>query len=133
MFEDVELRKLVQAAGVSMKAMILLGINCGFGQTDIASRGELPSASPNVATNLYRPHVAEADQLTRAQLAGIGVVSSVPAMEGSAYRDARQIATRDDLARFVTAPAGEVAADFNRTHSTETEQDAPDHGVATQY
>jgi len=35
--EAPELRKLIDAAGVPLKAMILLGINCGFGQTDVAS------------------------------------------------------------------------------------------------
>jgi integrase len=36
MFEAADLRKLLNAAGVQLKAMILLGINCGFGQTDVA-------------------------------------------------------------------------------------------------
>src|SRR5262249_45101002 len=36
MFEAPALRKLINAANVPMKAMILLGINCGFGPTDLA-------------------------------------------------------------------------------------------------
>lgn len=37
MIEAEDLRKLLEAAGTPMKAMILLGLNCGFGQTDVAS------------------------------------------------------------------------------------------------
>jgi integrase len=37
MIEADELRKLIAAAGVPLKAMILLGINAGFGQSDIAN------------------------------------------------------------------------------------------------
>ena len=36
MFEASDLRKLLEAAGAPLKAMILLGINCGFGPTDLA-------------------------------------------------------------------------------------------------
>ena len=37
MFEADELRSLSDAAGVPLKAMILLGINCGFGNADVAN------------------------------------------------------------------------------------------------
>jgi integrase len=37
MFEAGELPKIIDRASYPMKAMILLGINCGFGQTDISS------------------------------------------------------------------------------------------------
>jgi integrase len=37
MIEAVDLRRLITAAGPTMKAMILLGLNCGFGQTDVAN------------------------------------------------------------------------------------------------
>lgn len=37
MFEAAELRRLIAAAGVPLKAMILLGINCGFGNQDVAT------------------------------------------------------------------------------------------------
>ncbi len=36
MFEAEEIRQLLDHADVIMKAMILLGVNCGFGQTDLA-------------------------------------------------------------------------------------------------
>lgn len=39
MFQAPELRQVLNAAGVQMKAMILLGINCGFGNSDC---GKLP-------------------------------------------------------------------------------------------
>jgi hypothetical protein len=39
LFTAEEVRKLLDTAGVQMKAMILLGINCGFGNTDC---GNLP-------------------------------------------------------------------------------------------
>ncbi len=37
MFEAAELRTILDAAKQPMRAMILLGANCGFGQTDIAN------------------------------------------------------------------------------------------------
>jgi integrase len=37
MFEPIELRKIIGAAGVQLKAMILLGVNCGFGNMDVAT------------------------------------------------------------------------------------------------
>ncbi len=37
MFTAAEVRKLIQKAAQPMKAMILLGINCGFGNHDVAS------------------------------------------------------------------------------------------------
>jgi integrase len=37
MFEAEELRKILAAAGTPLKAMILLGVNCGFGNHDVAS------------------------------------------------------------------------------------------------
>lgn len=39
MFEAQELRRLIAAANVQLKAMILLGVNCGFGNADC---GTLP-------------------------------------------------------------------------------------------
>ena len=37
LIEAADLRKLIETAGVPLKAMILLGINCGFGQSDVAA------------------------------------------------------------------------------------------------
>jgi integrase len=37
MFEAAELRKLIDAAGPTMRAMIFLGVNCGFGNADCGS------------------------------------------------------------------------------------------------
>jgi integrase len=37
MFEAAEIKMIVNAADVQLKAMILLGINAGFGNTDVAS------------------------------------------------------------------------------------------------
>ena len=39
MFEPADLRKMIDAAGLQLRAMILLGANCGFGNSDI---GNLP-------------------------------------------------------------------------------------------
>lgn len=36
-FEADELRQLIEAAPIPLKAMILLGINCGLGQSDVAN------------------------------------------------------------------------------------------------
>lgn len=37
MFEPKEIKRLLAAAGPQMKAMILLGLNCGLGNTDVAA------------------------------------------------------------------------------------------------
>lgn len=37
MFEAHELRAIISAAGQPLRAMVLLGVNCAFGQTDISS------------------------------------------------------------------------------------------------
>lgn len=39
MFEAVEIGRMLEAAGVQLRAMIYLGINCGFGNADC---GQLP-------------------------------------------------------------------------------------------
>lgn len=36
MFEAAEIKQLLAATSPNMKALILLGINCGFGQSDCA-------------------------------------------------------------------------------------------------
>lgn len=55
MFEAAELRRILDAAGTPMKAMILLGVNCGFGNADC---GTLPLAALDLAggrVNYHRP------------------------------------------------------------------------------
>src|SRR5262249_41808563 len=47
LFSAEEILKLLGAAGVQMKAMILLGINCGFGNPDCAT---LPLSAVNLDT-----------------------------------------------------------------------------------
>jgi len=47
MFEAADLRRIIGAAGVPLKAMILLGINAGFGNNDIA---KLPMSAVNLET-----------------------------------------------------------------------------------
>ena len=47
MFEAGQIRKLIKASSDAMKAMILLGVNCGFGQTDLAN---LPQSALNLKT-----------------------------------------------------------------------------------
>jgi integrase len=37
MFEAAELRRILEAAGPQLKAMVLLGCNCAFGNTDVAT------------------------------------------------------------------------------------------------
>jgi len=49
MFDAAELRRIIDAAGVPMRAMVLLGINAGFGNTDVAS---LPFAAVDLAAGL---------------------------------------------------------------------------------
>jgi len=46
-FTAEEVKKLLDAAGTPMKAMILLGINCGFGNSDC---GHLPMSAVNLET-----------------------------------------------------------------------------------
>ena len=55
LFEAAEIRRLLDAAGPQLKAMILLGINCGMGNHDCSS---LPQAAVNLAggwVNFPRP------------------------------------------------------------------------------
>jgi integrase len=55
MFEAEEVRRLLDAAGVPMRAMILLGVNCGFGNADV---GTLPLAALDLDggwANYHRP------------------------------------------------------------------------------
>ena len=55
MFEPDELRRIIEAATVPLKAMILLGVNCGFGNNDSAT---LPIAAIDTAggwVNYPRP------------------------------------------------------------------------------
>jgi len=40
MFEAEQLRAIIESASQPLKAMILLGVNCGFGQTDVANLPE---------------------------------------------------------------------------------------------
>ena len=42
MLEAADLRRVIDKAGVPLKAMILLGLNCGFGNADVASLPEGP-------------------------------------------------------------------------------------------
>jgi len=46
MFEAEEIRRMLRAAGQPLKAMILLGVNCGFGNADV---GTLPQAALDLA------------------------------------------------------------------------------------
>jgi integrase len=55
MFEADEIRRMLQAAGQPLRAMILLGINCGFGNADC---GTLPMAALDLDggwVNYHRP------------------------------------------------------------------------------
>jgi integrase len=45
MLEADQLRRLVEAAGVSLRAMVLLGVNAGFGNNDVAT---LPTSAVNL-------------------------------------------------------------------------------------
>jgi integrase len=47
LFTAEEIKKLLDAAGTPMKAIILLGINCGFGNSDC---GHLPMSAVNLET-----------------------------------------------------------------------------------
>jgi integrase len=55
LFEREEVQAILDAADLQLKAMILLGVNCGFGNTDVAS---LPLAAVNLENgwvNFPRP------------------------------------------------------------------------------
>jgi integrase len=47
MYTPDELRRIIDAAGVPLRAMVLLGINCGFGNSDC---GNLPLSAVNLDT-----------------------------------------------------------------------------------
>src|SRR6185312_6809123 len=53
MFEADELRRMVAAARQPLKAMILLGVNCGFGNADCAT---LPLVAVDVETGWIGYH-----------------------------------------------------------------------------
>jgi integrase len=58
MFEADEVRRMVHAAGQPLRAMILLAVNCGFGNADVAT---LPTAALDVEggwVNYPRPKTA---------------------------------------------------------------------------
>ena len=64
MFESDECRKLLDAAGVHLRAMILLGLNCGFGNSDCE---QLPIEAVDLETGWIRfPRPKTAVQSTRA-------------------------------------------------------------------
>jgi integrase len=49
LFTAEEIRRMIEAAGTQMRAMILLGINCGYGNSDC---GNLPRAALNLEQGL---------------------------------------------------------------------------------
>ena len=51
MYEAADLRRIIEAADPVMRAMVLLGINCGFGNTDVAS---LPQSAVDLAGGWIR-------------------------------------------------------------------------------
>ena len=51
MFESAELRTIIDAAKMPLKAMILLGVNCGFGNHDVAG---LPRAALDLEAGWVR-------------------------------------------------------------------------------
>ncbi|MGE3108844.1 MAG: hypothetical protein AB7G11_17380 [Phycisphaerales bacterium] len=58
MFEPAEIKTLLDAAGVQMRAMILLGLNCGMGNTDVS---ELPRTAVDLKAGVIdfpRPKTA---------------------------------------------------------------------------
>ena len=58
LFEAEEIRRILEASDSAMKAMVLLGINCGFGNTDVAS---LPRSAVDLESgwiNYPRPKTA---------------------------------------------------------------------------
>jgi integrase len=58
MFDAAEIRRMLDAAGPQMRAMILLGINCGFGNNDC---GSLPKSALDLETGWHhyaRPKTA---------------------------------------------------------------------------
>ncbi len=55
MFEAEEVRKMIESAGTPLRAAILLGVNCGFGNADVAT---LPVEALDLAggwVNYHRP------------------------------------------------------------------------------
>lgn len=47
LYERHEVERLIEAAGVQLRAMVYLGLNCGFGNTDV---GSLPKSAVNLET-----------------------------------------------------------------------------------
>lgn len=55
MFEPREIAALLEAAGPQMKAMILLGVNCGLGNTDVAELSKSHLSLKNAMIEFPRP------------------------------------------------------------------------------
>jgi integrase len=53
MFEAAELRRIIKAAGQPLRAMVLLGINCGLGNADV---GRLPLSKLDLKGGWHRYH-----------------------------------------------------------------------------
>jgi len=53
MFEAAELRAVIKGAGIPLRAMILLGINCGFGNADV---GTLPADALDLKSGWHTYH-----------------------------------------------------------------------------
>ena len=103
MFQADDLRKIIDGAGVQLKAMILLGINCGYGNTDV---GTLPLTAldlkkgwvdyPRPKTGIQRrcplwsETVAACQAAIAARQAGPGVCQACVH-----YRQRRNVGTQD--------------------------------------
>ncbi|MGH7171439.1 MAG: tyrosine-type recombinase/integrase, partial [Gemmataceae bacterium] len=88
MFEAEQLRRILNAANVQMKAMILLGVNCGFGNSDC---GTLPQSALDLDggwVNYPRPKTAIARRcpLWEETLAALrAVIAERPAPKDAAH------------------------------------------------
>jgi integrase len=102
MFQAPELRHLIAEAGVPLKAMILLGINCGFGNHDVATlplsaidlnRGWIDYPRPKTGVNRRSPLWPETIAALRA------AINKRPEPKGNT----------DDLLTFITKYGGSWA------------------------
>jgi len=99
MFEADELRRILGAAGASMKAMILLGVNCGFGNADC---GTLPLSALDLDGGWVNYHRPKTGITRRCPL----WPETVEALRGAMAKRPRPKAGEDAGLAFVTVRGG---------------------------
>jgi integrase len=95
-FEAAQLRRLLKASGVQMRAMILLGLNAGFGNTDVA---EVPQAALDLTAGVVEFPRPKTGTPRRCPL----WPDTVKAVKAAIAARPRPLDPADDKLAFITA------------------------------